>query len=114
MKLAVTELAALNVMVQLALPWQLPDHPEKVLGAEGASLRVTTVFFGKEAEHFAVEPDRQSIPEGLLVTVPVPPPAVVTVRVSPGVKLAATVCGAVKVRWQVEAPEQAPPQPEKE
>jgi hypothetical protein len=53
------------------------------------------------------------IPDGLLVTVPVPAPAKATVNPKPGLNRAPTVADAVKVRLQVPVPEQLPFQPEK-
>ncbi len=53
----------------------------------------------------------QSTPTGLLVTVPVPPPAMVIVKMLPlvALKVALTVPLAVMVRVQVEVPEQPSP-----
>jgi hypothetical protein len=60
------------------------------------------------------DPLVQLIPEGLLVTVPVPAPARLIVRPSPAVKVALTVAAAVIFNKHVVAvPEQLPPQPEK-
>ena len=55
----------------------------------------------------------QLIPAGLLVTVPVPLPDVVTVNAAPVVNAAATLSAAVMVRLQVDVPEHAPLQPAK-
>src|SRR5437867_13316427 len=49
------------------------------------------------------------MPEGALVTVPTPVPAVVTVRTKVGVRVAVTVVAAVSVRAQGPVPVQAPP-----
>jgi hypothetical protein len=73
-KVAVTESAALNMMLQVAFPVHPPLQPEKTSLVAGVSLSVTCVFCGKLAEHAA----GQLIPAGLLVTVPVPDPAMVT------------------------------------
>ncbi|MGA2373877.1 MAG: hypothetical protein ABSF72_00050 [Candidatus Sulfotelmatobacter sp.] len=73
-KVAVTEFAALNMMLQVALPVHPPLQPEKTSLAAGVSLSVTCVFCGKLAEHMP----GQLIPGGLLVTVPAPVPAMVT------------------------------------
>jgi hypothetical protein len=73
------------VTVQLVVPVQAPDQLPKVLPLAGVSVSVTVAPCAKLAVHvFVVElPDEleleQLIPVGLLVTVPVPPPAVVTV-----------------------------------
>jgi hypothetical protein len=74
-KVAITELEALNVTLQLAVPVQAPPQPAKVLLAPGVSLSVIWVFCGKLAEQVV----GQLTPAGLLVTVPVPAPAMVTV-----------------------------------
>ena len=78
-KLAVTARAALIVTVQAPVPVQLPLQPVKVEPAPGAAVSVTTVPGVKEAEHVAP----QEIPAGLLVTVPLPAPALETVSVEP-------------------------------
>jgi len=64
-------------MLQVAVPVQAPLQPAKVLFVPGASLSVTWVLCVKLAEHVV----GQLIPVGLLVTVPVPFPASVTVTV---------------------------------
>ena len=51
----------------------------------------------------------QSMPEGVLVTVPTPVPAVVTVRTKLGVNVAVTTVAAVRVTVQGPVPVQAPP-----
>src|SRR5439155_19544212 len=67
---------------------------------------VTAVPLGK----FAAQVAPQLMPAGLLVTVPVPAPAGVTVRAKLGVvKVAVTVVAAVTVTEQVPVPEQPPP-----
>jgi len=55
----------------------------------------------------------QLIPDGLLVTVPVPAPVRDTVNPKPGLKAAPTVADAAKVMLQAPVPEQLPLQPEK-
>jgi hypothetical protein len=73
------------VTLQVVVPVQAPDQPAKVPPLAGVSVSVTAVLCAKVALHvFVVElPDEfeleQLIPAGLLVTVPVPPPAVATV-----------------------------------
>ena len=51
------------------VPEHPPDHPEKVEPAAGVAVRVTGV------------PAAKVVPVGLLVTVPLPVPSCVTVRV---------------------------------
>src|SRR2546425_7020 len=80
MKVAVTEVAAVIVTVHVPVPVQPPPlQPVKVEPAAGAAVRVTTVPGVKEVEHVAP----QEIPAGLLVTVPLPAPALETVSVDP-------------------------------
>jgi hypothetical protein len=73
-KVAVTEFAALKATLQVAFPVHPPLQPEKMSLVAGVSLSVTWLFCGKLAEHVA----GQLIPAGLLVTVPVPAPAMAT------------------------------------
>jgi hypothetical protein len=64
-----------------------PDHPVNVDPEAGLSLNVTTAPEAKPAEQVAP----QSIPDGLLVTVPDPVPDFVTVRVCDAPPLVAKV-----------------------
>ena len=76
---AVTVVAPLSVTVQVPVPEQPPPlQPVKVEPAVGAAVNVTAVPLANAAEH--VGP--QVIPVGLLVTVPVPAPVLVTVSVN--------------------------------
>ena len=76
-KVAVTERAWLIVTTQLPVPEQpSPLQPAKVEPAAAVAVRVTAVFSAKPCEQ--VTP--QSIPAGLLVTVPDPVPALLTAR----------------------------------
>jgi hypothetical protein len=78
MKVAVTVVAAFTVTVQeVAVPLQPPLQPLKTDPAAGAAVKVTAVPFVYDPEH--VVP--QLMPAGLLVTVPVPAPALETVSV---------------------------------
>lgn len=79
------------------------------MAAPAVSVSVTFVFGAKLALHVP----GQLIPVGLLVTVPVPLPDVVTVNASPGVNAADTLSVAVIVTLQAAIPEQAPLQPPK-
>ena len=80
MKVAVTEVAALIVTVQVPVPEHPPPlQPVNVEPAAAAAVSVTDVPLVKEAEHVAP----QEIPAGLLVTVPLPAPALETVSVEP-------------------------------
>src|SRR5947209_11502856 len=77
MKVAVTEVAAFIVTLQVPVPVQPPPlQPVNVEPAAGAAVRVTTVPVVKEVEQVAP----QEMPAGTLVTAPLPPPDLVTVR----------------------------------
>jgi len=72
---AVTDVFADNVTLQLAVPLHAPDHPANVEPEFGAALSDTAVPLTKLALHV----DPQLMPAGLLVTVPAPVPEFVTV-----------------------------------
>jgi hypothetical protein len=72
---AVTELAPVNVTLQVLVPVHAPDQPANVEVAFGAAVSVTMAPLVKLALH--VGP--QLMPAGLLVTVPAPAPALWTV-----------------------------------
>ena len=74
---AVTEAAALIVTVQFPVPVHAPLQPVNVEVASGAAVNVTTV----PASYDALQVAPQVIPAGLEVTVPLPVPLVVTVKV---------------------------------
>jgi hypothetical protein len=75
---AVTAAAAFIVTVHRPVPLQPPPlQPVNADPAFGVAVSVTTVPLTKSAAHVAP----QLIPAGLLVTVPVPDPARVTVSV---------------------------------
>ena len=76
-KLAVTDLAAVMLTVQLPLPEQAPDQPVKVEPAEGETVRVTEVPFWYVSE----QSPPQLMPPGLEVTAPEPLPDLETERV---------------------------------
>src|SRR5215470_149741 len=79
-KLAVTVVAAFTVTVQVPVPVQPPPlQPPKVEPVAAAAVRVTIVPFAYDAEHVAP----QLMPAGELVTVPLPAPALETVKVEP-------------------------------
>src|SRR5438309_3447767 len=106
-KVAVTVVAAESVIVHAPVPEQPPPlQPVKVEPAAGAAVSVTAVPLVKLAAQVAP----QLIPAGALVTVPLPVPAGVTVRVKLcRVKVAVTVVAAESVTVQAPVPEQPPP-----
>src|SRR5437867_4229285 len=100
-KVAVTDWAAFIVTTQLPVPLhpaplQLPNTDPLA----GAADSVTDVPMTNDALHVAP----QIILAGLLVTVPPPLPAFVTVRVYNCVKLAFTACAALMVTTQLPVP----------
>jgi len=110
LKFALTDFAASMVTLQAPVPLQAPLQPANVEPESGLAVKLTTAPLAKLAEH--VVP--QEIPEGVLVTVPVPAPLLATVRVkSPGlaVKFALTDFAASMVTLQAPVPLQAPLQP---
>jgi hypothetical protein len=76
-KLAVTDMAAVIVVVHVPVPVQPPLQPVKVEPAAGVAVSVTAVPLANAAEQVAPH----EIPAGALETVPVPAPAFVMVRV---------------------------------
>src|SRR5207253_3581355 len=106
-KVAVTVVAALRVTVQVPVPEQPPPlQPAKMEPAAGAAVSVTAVPLVKLAEQVAP----QLIPTGALVTVPLPVPAGVTVRVKVwSVRVEVTAVPAESVTVQAPVPEQPPP-----
>ena len=77
MKLAVALRAWLMVRIQVEVPRQAPFQPVKVEPPLGVAVSVTLVPLVK----LVLQVDPQLIPAGLLVTVPVPVPLLVTVNV---------------------------------
>jgi phage tail protein X len=103
---AVTELAAFIVTVQAPVPVQAPLQPVKVAPAAGVAVSVTAVPAANDAEH--VVP--QLMPAGVLVTVPGPAPARLTVSAKDWrAKLAVTDVAAFIVTVHVPVPEHPPP-----
>jgi hypothetical protein len=110
LKVALTDFAASMVMLQAPVPLQAPPQPANVEPESGVTAKLTTVPLEKFTEH--VVP--QEIPEGVLVTVPVPVPLLDTARVKgPGfaVKFALTDFAASMVTLQAPVPLHAPLQP---
>src|SRR5213080_4433646 len=110
LKVAVTGVAVETVTTQVPVPEHPPPlQPLKVEPAAGLAVSVTAVPLAKLAEQVAP----QVMPAGELVTVPLPVPAGVTVRVKVcGVKVAVTVVAPETVTVQAPVPVQpAPLQP---
>ena len=111
-KVAVTDRAALIVTTQVPVPEHpLPLHPAKLEPASGAAVSVATVLEAK----LAVQVEPQLIPAGLLVTVPLPVPALLTVSAyCSAVNVAVTLLTPSIVSVQgLPCPAQAPSQAEK-
>ena len=110
-KLALTACAALIVTTQVPVPLHpAPLHPLNVDPLADVAVKVTCVPPANEALHVAP----QSMPAGLLVTVPLPVPVFVTVRAYTYncVKVALTACASVIVTTHVPVPlHPAPLQP---
>jgi hypothetical protein len=110
LKVALTDCAEFIVTLHAPVPLQAPPQPAKVEPESGVAAKLTTVPLAKLAEH--VVP--QEVPEGVLVTVPVPSPLLDTVRVKgPAfvLKFAPTDFAASMVTLQAPVPVQAPLQP---
>src|SRR3954471_3878238 len=108
-KFAVTESAPSRTMLHVALPVHAPDHELNTPFEPGVAVSVTFVLSGKLALHVV----GQLIPWGVLVTVPVPDPLIVTVSISPIVNAALTDSALVIVIAQEPLPEHAPLHPPK-
>src|SRR5438093_11251646 len=105
-KVAVTDWAALIVTTQIPVPLHpAPLQPLNTDPLAGVAVSVTDVPLANDALHVAP----QLIPTGLLVTVPLPLPAFVTVRAYNYVKLAFTACAASIVTKQIPVPLHPPP-----
>ena len=105
-----TLFAAVMETIQVPVPVQAPDQPEKVDPADGEAVSVTEV----PELYEAVQVAPQEMPAGLEVTVPLPVPALVTVMVyDTRVKVAVTLRAAVMETVHVPVPVQAPDQPVK-
>lgn len=105
LNVAVKAVAALTVTVQAPVPEHAPLHPPNIELAPADAVSVTCVPWAKLAEHVV----GQSMPAGLLFTVPGPE----TLTVSPcvGLNCAVTALAAITATLQVPIPEHAPLHP---
>jgi len=94
---------------QVPAPLQAPLQPVNVDPAAGLAVSTTVLPLAKLAEQTAP----QLIPDGLLVTLPVPAPARVTFKANVGAtpKVAVTACACVMATEHEPVPLQAPLQP---
>src|SRR4030095_2026552 len=100
-KIAVTARAALIVTLQAPVPVQAPLQPAKVEPVAGAAVRLTAAPLVNEAEQVAP----QEMPAGVLVTVPLPVPDLVTVSAKDGkMKVAVTEVAALTATAQGPVP----------
>ena len=75
LNVAVTLVFAVTVMLHVLVPLHAPDHPPNCELVPALAVSVTAVPLGNVPLHVCP----QLIPAGLLVTLPLPPPAFVTV-----------------------------------
>src|SRR5207253_377890 len=96
------------VTVHAPVPEQSPLQPVKAECASGVAVSVTTVAPSNVAEHV----DPQSMPDGLLLTLPTPVPLRATVSTNRcSVNVALTLFAASIVTEHEPVPEHVPPQP---
>src|SRR5437588_9793627 len=95
------------VRLQGPVPLQAPPQPWKLQPLAGVAVRVT----GVPALKLALQLAPQSIPAGVLVSLPWPPATYTASVYVIWVKLAVTLSAASMVRLQVPVPLHAPPQP---
>ena len=106
-----TLVSALMLSVQLLVPEQPPpDQPEKAKPVSGIAVRVTAVPLRYVVEQVAP----QFMPAGALATVPLPDPALTTLRLTGCEKLAVTLTSPLMTTVQAPVPEQPSDQPTKE
>jgi hypothetical protein len=96
--------------VQVAVvPVQPPAHPTKVEPSAAVAVRVTAVPGSKLALHVCP----QLMPDGLLLTLPLPVPVMVTASVGKSLKVAVTEIFFVNVTVQALTPLHTPDHPAK-
>ncbi len=102
---AVTLWSELRVTVQAPVPVQAPLQPANADPAFGTAARDTTEPAAKGVEH----EKKQLTPEGELVTLPPPVPALVTFKLNAGRNIAVTATSEVAVTEQLLVPEHIDP-----
>jgi hypothetical protein len=108
LNVAVTLVKAFSVTVHVPVPEHAPLQPAKLVPMSGVAVSVTVVPLGKLQLHVAP----QEMPDGELVTVPVPAPDLLTDKICVGpVNDAVTFLAVSMVTTQFPVPEQAPLQP---
>jgi hypothetical protein len=101
-------LVALSIVtVHAPVPEHAPDQPSRLFVIAGEASRVTVVPYENAAEQVP----GQEMPEGELLTVPLPLTPTVRVCVGSEVNVAVTLSAPLIVTAQAPVPEQAPDQP---
>ena len=116
LKLAVMVWSALEVNVQVPVPKQPPPlHPAKFDPEAAVAVSVTEVPSGKVATQFMVGVfgTSQSIPAGLLATMPLPEPAIIAISCGSRKNVAVTCLSETMSRMQGPVPVHAPLHPVK-
>jgi hypothetical protein len=93
----------------LPLALHAPPHPEKCEFAPAVAVRITC----SPGLKLALQVCPQSIPDGLLVTLPTPLPSKATASTGSVSKLAVAATFFVNVIWQTPTPLHAPDHPPK-
>ncbi|MGA8492268.1 MAG: hypothetical protein WB711_17715 [Terriglobales bacterium] len=109
LKVAVTAALLTNASLQTPMPLQAPDHPAKKEFAMGEAVSVNCVPSAK----VALQVCPQLIPDGLLVTLPLPVPPSVTAKTGRSPKAAVTAALLTNASLQTPTPLQAPDHPVK-
>jgi hypothetical protein len=105
---AVADAPAFKSSLQVDVPLHAPDQPENLEPDLAVAVNVTVVPLANDA----LQDELQLTPEGELLIVPAPLPALCTVSFSRGLNVAVTEVLAFRVTLQVDVPPHAPDQPE--
>src|SRR5581483_4025458 len=108
-KIALTLVLLLTVTWHAPVPLHAPDHPEKTAFAAAVATRLTCAPLSKTALHVVW----QSIPAGVLVTVPKPVPEIATESDASATKLAVTELFCFRSITQFPMPAHEPLHPAK-